>query len=101
MRTLQVIVVSILTLWIGFLAGIYFLMSQPPEHFAKGIAKVPGPAFALFPFETLWFRARAGTLDVGDTAPDFRLRTLDKTAEVTLSSFRGSKPVVLIFGSYT
>ena len=55
----------------------------------------------LFPFETLWFRARAGVLRVGDSAPDFHLRTLDKTAEVSLSSFRGSKPVVLIFGSYT
>jgi peroxiredoxin len=55
----------------------------------------------LFPFETLWLRARAGVLNVGDPAPDFHLRTLDKTGEVSLSSFRGSKPVVLIFGSYT
>jgi hypothetical protein len=100
-RALQVIFVSILMAWIGFLAGIYFLMSQPPERFAKAIAKVPGPVFSLFPFEALWSRARSGTLDVGDAAPDFRLRTLDKTAEVTLSSFRGSKPVVLILGSYT
>lgn len=55
----------------------------------------------VLPFETLWFRARAGSVAVGDTAPDFRLVTLDKKSEVSLASFRGSKPVVLIFGSYT
>jgi hypothetical protein len=38
---------------------------------------------------------------VGEEAPDFTLKTLDGEGEVTLSSFRGKKPVVLIFGSYT
>jgi len=101
MRTFCRIVVSLLALWLIFLAAIYITMRQPPERFAAAIAKLPGPAFMLFPFETLWFRARAGTLSVGDQAPDFHLRTLDKASEVSLSSFRGSKPVVLIFGSYT
>ena len=40
-------------------------------------------------------------LQVGDVAPDFRLPTLDRKATVQLSSFRGSHPVVLVFGSYT
>jgi hypothetical protein len=44
---------------------------------------------------------RQGTLRVGDPAPDFALQTLDETAEVTLSSYRGECPVALIFGSYT
>jgi AhpC/TSA family len=101
MRTFRRIVVSLLALWLIFLAAIYITMRQPPERFATAIAKLPGPAFLLFPFETLWLRARSGTLHIGDQAPDFHLRTLDKTAEVSLSSFRGSKPVVLIFGSYT
>jgi len=87
--------------WLCFLGGVYFMMTRPPERFAAAIAKLPGPAFLLFPFETLWFRARVGEVNVGEPAPDFRLQTLDKTAEVSLSSFRGSKPVVLIFGSYT
>ena len=99
--TLRNIFVLVLIAWLGFLGVIYYLMRKPPEQFATAIAKMPGPAFLLFPFETLWSRARAGVLNVGDSAPDFRLRTLDKTAEVSLSSFRGSKPVVLIFGSYT
>jgi peroxiredoxin len=46
-------------------------------------------------------RARAGTLQAGDAAPDFRLPTLDHKEFVQLSSFRGSRPVVLVFGSYT
>ena len=101
MRKLGAILGGLLVLWLCFLGLIYSWMRQPPDRFAAAIAKLPGPAFLLFPFETLWFRARAGTVNIGDRAPDFRLRTLDKTAEVSLSSFRGQKPVVLIFGSYT
>lgn len=43
----------------------------------------------------------ADTLRVGDAAPDFKLKTRDGSREVTLSSFKGKRPVVLIFGSYT
>ena len=43
----------------------------------------------------------ATKLKPGDSAPDFTLRTMDGGREVTLSSYRGRKPVVLIFGSYT
>ena len=41
------------------------------------------------------------TLRQGDRAPDFTLRSPDDKQSVTLSTFRGQKPVVLIFGSYT
>jgi hypothetical protein len=87
--------------WLGFVAVVYGWMRRPPEQFAAAMAKMPGPAMLLFPFETMWSNARRGSVDVGDSAPDFRLPTLDKTGEVSLASFRGSKPVVLIFGSYT
>ena len=40
-------------------------------------------------------------LKVGDIAPDFYLKTADGLRTVSLSSFRGKSPVVLIFGSYT
>ena len=43
----------------------------------------------------------ATRLQVGDTAPDFKLKTKDGSGEVQLSSFRGKKPVVLVFGSVT
>ena len=91
----------ILMVWVCFVGGVYALMRQPPGQFAAAIAKMPRPAFLLFPFETMWTSARGGTLLKGDSAPDFRLTTLDKKNEVALASFRGSKPVVLIFGSYT
>jgi hypothetical protein len=38
---------------------------------------------------------------VGMTAPDFTLPTQDSKGDITLSQFRGKKPVVLIFGSFT
>ncbi len=44
---------------------------------------------------------REGTLKAGDPAPDFTLATLDGKQQVTLSGFRGKRPVALIFGSYT
>jgi hypothetical protein len=44
---------------------------------------------------------REGKYKVGDMAPDFKLATLDGKQQVTLSSFRGKRPVALIFGSYT
>jgi peroxiredoxin len=34
-------------------------------------------------------------------APDFSLPALDHASNVQLASFRGSQPVVLVFGSYT
>jgi hypothetical protein len=38
---------------------------------------------------------------VGGAAPDFDLPKLGTAERVRLSSFRGRKPVALIFGSYT
>ena len=37
----------------------------------------------------------------GDMAPDFTLFDITGAESVTLSDFRGQKPVALIFGSYT
>lgn len=38
---------------------------------------------------------------VGDTAPTFTLQAHDGKSETSLASFKGEKPVVLFFGSYT
>jgi hypothetical protein len=38
---------------------------------------------------------------VGESAPDFTLRTFDGKCTIRLSEFRGKKPVVLVFGSFT
>jgi thiol-disulfide isomerase/thioredoxin len=39
--------------------------------------------------------------ELGQPAPDFTLKALDGQGSITLSSFRGKRPVVLTFGSYT
>ena len=81
---------------------IWWAMHQPPEEFGKVMSRMPGPVpFLLFPFETLWLRARAGRLNIGDPAPDFNLAKLDKTAHIQLSALKQQQPVVLVFGSYT
>ncbi len=47
-------------------------------------------------------RARAGNVPkVGQTAPEFVLKTLDGKQTIKLSQYKGKKPVVLVFGSYT
>jgi len=82
-------------------AGIYTAMCQPPERFGAIMSHVPDFAFLILPFRPFWMSARAGKLQVGDTAPDFELPTLDHQRTVQLSSEYARKPVVLIFGSYT
>jgi hypothetical protein len=82
-------------------AGIYTAMRQTPERFGAIMSHVPDVAFLLLPFRPFWMSARAGNLKVGDAAPDFELLTIDHSRTVKLSSEYRSKPVVLIFGSYT
>ncbi len=93
----------IAALWVLACVALYGVMRQSPERFARVMARIPGPVpFLILPFETLWMRARAGTLQVGSSAPDFALTKLDKTAQVQLSSLTTqNRPVVLVFGSYT
>ena|SRR5437762_2767801 len=86
----------------GLLAsGLFVAMLQPPAVFGHIMSKLPMVSYFLFPFEPMWLLARRGALKVGDLAPDFELKTADKSSLVRLSSFRGQKPVVLIFGSHT
>jgi hypothetical protein len=39
--------------------------------------------------------------NAGDVPPDFNLKLMGSGDRVRLSSFKGQKPVALIFGSYT
>jgi hypothetical protein len=89
-------------LYLAFAGYIWWAMCQPPERFGRVMMHIPAPVvFLAFPFETLWIRARAGQLHVGDAAPDFDLVKLDKSARIRLSELNHSQPVVLVFGSYT
>ncbi|SPF54513.1 conserved exported hypothetical protein [Candidatus Sulfopaludibacter sp. SbA4] len=100
-RILLRVVAILLAAQVVLCAGFYWAMSQPPDVFGRIVARTPLPLMMVLPFETLWMRARAGSLKPGDMAPDFRLPTLDRKETVQLSSYRGSRPVVLVFGSYT
>jgi hypothetical protein len=82
-------------------AALFMAMRKPPMQFARVMSKLPMASMLVLPFESLWNIARAGDLNVGDLAPDFRLQTYDKSSWVQLSSFQGDRPVALIFGSYT
>jgi hypothetical protein len=88
--------------YVAFGVFIWHSMNQTPEEFGRVMSKMPGPVpFLLYPFETMWTRARAGTLHIGDAAPDFSLAKLDRTDKVQLAALNAQKPVVLVFGSYT
>jgi hypothetical protein len=92
--------------YIGIAAVVWVVVSLPPARFANIMAKLPtsekpGPLFMIIPIGPLMMLARAGHLKTGDIAPDFRLRALHSEQTVQLASFRGQKPVVLVFGSYT
>lgn len=100
-RNVWIALAALLVLHLSLCAGLYWAMTRPPEQFGRVMMKVPFPMVMVLPFETLWMRARGGALVRGDMAPDFRLPTLDHKGMVQLSSFRGSRPVVLVFGSYT
>jgi hypothetical protein len=101
LRVLGKITAALALVWLLFTGFIFWAMHQPPERFGRIMKRVPLPAMMAVPFETLWNRARAGRLRPGDTAPEFRLATAGRSSTVQLADFRGSRPVILVFGSYT
>ncbi|HVR22212.1 MAG TPA: hypothetical protein VMU26_02735 [Candidatus Polarisedimenticolia bacterium] len=101
-RLLLRLLVGLISGYVCFGTYVWWAMHQPPETFGRVMAKMPGPVpFLIFPFETAWIHARAGTLQVGDRAPDFSLLKVDKSERVQLSLLSQQQPVVLVFGSYT
>jgi len=100
-KLLGVVLLLLICGYAALLAAMNRAMHEPPEQFGRFMSKMPIAVFLVAPFETMWTRARAGSVNVGDAAPEFTLSTLDKTAHVTLASIRNDKPVVLVFGSYT
>jgi hypothetical protein len=80
-----------------------FPVAPPPRPKPTGPPKREGPSVL-----TLTLGLLSGELGspfegphVGDMAPDFALRTYDGKRMVRLADFRGKKPVVLVFGSFT
>ena len=90
--------------WLLGCAALYHIMRQPPETFARFMAKLAGTR-TISPIS---IRDVCGPTLVpalckwASPAPDFSLTKLDKSASVQLSSLTAQgQPVVLIFGSYT
>ncbi len=101
-RLLLRLLLSLMIGYVCFGGYVWWAMHQPPETFGRVMARMPGPVpFLIFPFETAWLHARAGTLHVGEQAPDFSLLKLDKSERVQLTMLNQGQPVVLVFGSYT
>ena len=88
--------------YVAFFGTILLAMLQPPERFGQVMKRAPAAlVWGLLPGPRMWLWARGGHLTEGETAPDFTLSTPDRASTVTLSSHRGKRPVVLVFGSYT
>jgi peroxiredoxin len=100
-RLLPHAAVALAVAYVLFVSFVWWAMRQSPETFGRVMAKLPGVAYVIVPFETMWMHARTGTLRPGDAAPDFSLTKLDKSSTVQLSSLTAQQPVVLVFGSYT
>jgi hypothetical protein len=95
-------VAAVAVLYATLAGAVAAAMLQPPERFGQIMTHVPMPlVWGVLPGARLWTWARRGHLAEGDQAPDFNLSTHDHHGRVTLSSYRGQRPVVLVFGSYT
>ena len=73
------------------------------EAAAQGILEAMGPEFSDHFRQAM---AAVATRDqmgphVGETPPDFNLKRLGSDDRVQLSSFKGERPVAVVFGSYT
>ena len=88
-------------LYVAITAVFFVVMSQTPEKIARTMMHVPWAACRVFPLRMVWMRARSGSVEQGEMAPDFSLESPDHKSHFQLSSLRGQKPVVLVFGSYT
>jgi hypothetical protein len=95
------VLVVIFILWAGFVGYMWRAMHRSPQAFARVMMHLPWEVFLICPFETMWTHARAGSVHIGDPAPDFTLTKLDKSGTVHLAEVNRSQPVVLVFGSYT
>src|SRR5205809_4468508 len=95
------VLLVVFVLWVGFVGFMWRIMHRSPEEFGRAMMHLPWQVFLICPFETMWTQARAGTVHIGDAAPDFALTKLDKSGNIRLSELNKTQPVVMIFGSYT
>jgi hypothetical protein len=101
-RWIAYVCVALIAAYIALGAVVLSAMLAPPERFGQFMKHMPGMiVWGALPASRMWLWARSGDLSRGDWAPDFTLRRQGQAGRVTLSAFRGQRPVVLVFGSYT
>jgi len=90
------------TSYIALFTVVLSAMLGSPHRFGLFMKHMPGVVvWGVLPAARMWLWARRGELVPGMAAPDFTLERQGHGPRVTLSSFRGQRPVVLVFGSYT
>jgi len=91
MKWLLRIFVALAVLYTALYAVVFTAMRQSPVRFGQFMRYMP-PAlvWGALPAKSMWLKARAGTLSVGDAAPDFTLPTKDRKTAVRLSAHRGA-----------
>ncbi|MBL8232395.1 MAG: hypothetical protein JNL98_28115 [Bryobacterales bacterium] len=80
-------------------SAILFAQDPPQEPATAPATKRPLPPEAAA--EMKKHGHGPGNLKPGDMAVDFDLKQLKSDERIALSSFRGRRPVALVFGSYT
>jgi len=74
-------------------------MLQPPETFLRVMMHVGTNPFLLFPLETMWRRARAGHLQIGDQSNDFEAGGKAKSSLAAHANLDGCPPFGLLLDS--
>jgi hypothetical protein len=83
-------------LWIGIGVAVLLVVAVTALSFmAGGLSGAYGMVRYALP------HMHRGTLKVGDDAPDATLLALDGTTRFHLRERTGSRPLVVVFGSYT
>lgn len=77
------------------------LLFPPPTVRAGGPPDFPSKAMLLNGLFSGEIGSPFSGPRIGQPAPDFTLKTQDGKRTITLSDYRGRKPVALIFGSFT
>jgi hypothetical protein len=77
------------------------LFPPTPRQSSEPQSIGPSPLVAFLGFLTGEFGSICEGPSIGQRAPNFTLPTQDGKRKVRLADFRGKKPVVLIFGSFT
>ena len=102
MKWVARVVILIVAVYVTWFSVVLTAMYRGPEPFGQFMSRIPEVlVWRGLPAARMWLWARKGSLQPGDTAPDFTLSTHNHQDRVTLSSHRGRQPVVLVFGSYT